>query len=550
MNEFENNYAEPENEAQNYPETTENVEVPQSENVEYQAEPQITEEIPQPPVSVEETVVQEPAGFPQTENNYVQNNQPFNNSVPPVNEPFMQTPPMGNAGYAKNNFNQPQQPYNQPYNQYGQMPPYFQQASTYPMYSNIPRTFPENYAANPVRYTPVQKNEDSSASRKGFKIFCVIIAAVILLTGGCVGGYFVGKNDNSAKNLFSNNVKVDLTSKPKDTDEFTAAEVYEAVNESIVGIRVYNTQGKMADASGVIYTEDGYVITNDHIYSEVGAPKFKIYMHDGTQYDADYVAGDVVSDLAVLKIRDVKNLKSATLGNSDEIYCGERVAAVGRPNDATARSTITTGIISLTARRVQTTSSYSARLIQTDSAINPGSSGGALVNMYGQVIGITASKLSGEDLDLIGFAIPTTTVKRVVEQLIKSGEVTDRAKLGISYTMVDSVTAEINNLAGVGLYVSEVTEDSDLHGKIGKGDIITHVNDIAITEDDIILDIIEACRAGDTITVSVITEKGEEKEFKAELKANIGSSSYSEKIIEENSQDESFGGTFDFPFGE
>ena len=116
--------------------------------------------------------------------------------------------------------------------------------------------------------------------------------------------------------------------------------------------------------------------------------------------------------------------------------------------------------------------------------------------------------------------------------------------------MVDSVTAEINNLAGVGLYVSEVTQDSDLYGKIGEGDIITHVNDIAITEDDIILDIIEACRAGDTIIVSVITAKGEEKEFKAELKANIGSSSYSEKIVEENSQGEGFGGTFDFPFGE
>lgn len=547
MNEFENNNVNPEQEAENQPETVEHVEPAQPESVDYQAAPQATEEMPQEPLNYEETAVQQPVSFPEYENNYVQNNQPYNANVPPVSEPFAQTQPMNNAGYQQQvNFNQPQSPYNQ----YGQMPPYAQQGSPYPMYTNIPRAFPENFNANPVRYTPVQKNEDSSASRKGLKIFCLIIAAVILLTGGCVGGYFIGKRESSAQNLFSNNVKVDLASKPKDTDEFTAAEVYEKVNESVVGIRVYNTQGNMADASGVIYTEDGYVITNDHIYSEVGAPKFKIYMHDGKQYDADYVAGDVVSDLAVLKIRDAKDLKPATLGNSDEIYCGERVAAVGRPNDATARSTITTGIISLTARRVQTTSSYSARLIQTDSAINPGSSGGALVNMYGQVIGITASKLSGEDLDLIGFAIPTTTVKRVVEQLIKSGEVTDRAKLGISYTMVDSVTSEINKLAGVGLYVSEVTEDSDLYGKLGKGDIITHVNGIAITEDDIILDIIEACRAGDTITVSVITSKGETKEFKAQLKANISSSSYTEKITSEDSKEDNFGGTFDFPFGE
>lgn len=478
---------------------------------------------------------------------------PVGEQIPPVQtNPYAQ-PPVGQPTYnaqsgAYNQYTQAPPPMN---GTPGQMPPFMQQGMPYPPYANIPKPFPENVgAANPVKYTPVQKSESSAGSQKGFKVFCLILAAVILLTGGCIGGYFVGRSEPSAQSLYGN-VELDLASKPKDTDESTAAEVYAQVDPSIVGIRVYNEQGQMGDASGVIYTEDGYVITNDHIYSEIGAPKFKIYMNDGTQYDADYVAGDVVSDLAVLKIRDGKDLAPATLGNSEEIYCGENVVAIGRPNDATARSSITTGIVSLVSRRVQTTSSYSARLIQTNSAINPGSSGGALVNMYGQVIGITSSKLSGDSYEGMGFAIPTTTVKRVIEQLIKSGEVTDRAKLGISYTMVDSVTAELSDIAGVGLYVSEVTEDSDLYGKLGSGDIITHVNGIAITDDDIILDIIEACYAGDSITVTVLTAEGEQAEYTAVLKANIGDSSYTEEIITEESQNGgSGGGTFDFPFGE
>lgn len=404
--------------------------------------------------------------------------------------------------------------------------------------------------AVPIRYTPVTIEEPLPSSNKGLKVFCAILAVVILLTSGCLTGYFVGKNSASSNGLYGN-VKVDLTSKPKDTDEYTPAQVYEKVNPSIVGIRVYNEKGKISDASGVIYSKDGYIVTNDHIYSGIGAAKFKIYMFDGTQYDADYVAGDTVSDLSVLKIRGGKNLVAATFGNSNEIYCGENVSAIGRPSDATAASTITKGIISLTKRRVQNNTSYSARLIQTDTAINPGSSGGALVNMYGQVIGITVSKLNGSEYDRIGFAIPTTMVKRVAEQLIKHGKVIDRAKLGITYTMVDSVTAAVNKLDGVGLYISTVSDDSALYQKVSEGDIITHVNGVEITSDDIVLDIIEECKAGDKITVTVLKKNGATAEFSPQLKANIGESSYSEKINEDSQSNESSGGgTFNFPQGE
>lgn len=405
---------------------------------------------------------------------------------------------------------------------------------------------------NKVEYSPVGKIEDYKPMGRGLKIFCLVMAAVIVLTATTAAGYFMGRSSVS-NNYIGTLVDVDLEAKPKNTDQNTPAQIYEKVNKSIVGIRIYNEAGQASDASGVIYTEDGYIVTNDHIYSEIGAAKFKVFMYDGTEYDATYVAGDTVSDLAVLKI-DVKNLQAAQFGNSNELINGESVVAMGRPNDATDFTSITGGMISLTKRRVKTTSSYTARLIQTDSAINPGSSGGALVNMYGQVVGITSSKLAGVEYDAIGFAIPTTTMKRVVEQLIANGKVTDRAKLGITYTEVNSVTAEVENYAAVGLLVVSVSEDSDIFGKVGEGDFITHVNGIEITNDDIVLDIIEDCKAGDKISLTVLFSNGSTADFDVTLRANTSDSSYSSVITNEREEGtesgSTSGGTFDFPFGE
>lgn len=404
---------------------------------------------------------------------------------------------------------------------------------------------------NRINYSEVLPVKDYKPMSKGLKAFALIMAAVIMLTGASVAGYFLGRNSTGSGTR--KNVTVNLAAKPADTDEMTAAQVYEKVNSSVVGITVYNSAGDGSQASGVLYSEDGYIITNDHIYSEVGAPKFKIYTSDGKEYDAKYIAGDQISDLAVLKI-DGSGFTPAQFGNSDEIIYGENVVAVGRPSDATQASSITKGIISSTGRRVKTTSNYSAKLIQTDSAINPGSSGGALVNMYGQVIGITSSKLAGVSYDAVGYAIPTKTMKRICEELIKNGKVVSRAKLGITYTAINSVTAEINGYDCVGLYVASVSEDSDLYGKISEGDVITHINGIEVKSDDIVLDIIEESSAGDKISVTVLTKKGNEVTLDAVLKANVGESSYTTEINSSESSDNdsssSSGGTFNFPFGE
>lgn len=412
------------------------------------------------------------------------------------------------------------------------------------LYENFSYAEPSPY--NKIEMSPSDsypKGTTKQSASKGVKVFALIMALVISATASCVLGYFLGLN-----NTFTvTDNELNLSAKPDLENEYTPAQVYEKVNKSIVGIRVYNAEGKMGDASGIVYSKNGYIITNDHIYSSVPAAKFKIYMHDGKEYDAKYVAGDTVSDLAVLKIDGVNNLSVAEFGDPNEMACGENVVAIGRPSDATDKTSITSGVISLLRRRVTTTSSYSASLIQTDSAINPGSSGGALCNMYGQVIGVTASKLVATGYDSFGFAIPTTTVQRVVTQLIEHGKVIDRAKLGISYTEINSVTAEIEGYESTGLLVADVSSDSDAVGKIKSGDIITHIDGQFITHDDLVLDIIESKKAGDKISVTIINQKGSSQTYQIELKANIGESSYitSTPNLPSNGSDD-----FNFPEGE
>ena len=378
---------------------------------------------------------------------------------------------------------------------------------------------------------------------KGFKLFVIILAIAVAVSAFSLGGYFVGRNS-----VFKGNsdIVLDLEAKPQNTDEYSAAQVYSIVNKSVVGIVVYNADGDSASASGVVYSEDGYIITNDHIYSNIAAPKFKIYTYDGSEYEAKYVAGDNRSDLAVLKI-DSSGFYPAVFGNSQELVIGENVVAIGRPSTAQTESSITTGIVSLTERRLAITSSYSTKFIQTNAAINPGSSGGALVNMYGQVVGITSSKIATTDYEGVGFAIPTTEVKKVVDSLISGGEVANRAKIGITYYALDSITAEINGFSVTGLYVDSVTADSKFYGKLNKGDIITHLNGQQIDSDTEVLNYIDGAKPGDTVTFTVVTSKGNNKTVSGELIKAETDSSY---ISKKQNSDSSAPSDFDFPFGD
>lgn len=383
-----------------------------------------------------------------------------------------------------------------------------------------------------IEYSPINTSKPSA---KGVKIFAVLMAFVVAVSGSCIAGYFIGKN-NSFINNFSDTT-LNLEPKPTDVSEYSASEIFKLVDKSIVGITIYNSLGDIATASGVVYTEDGYIITNDHIYSEIPGAKFKVRFYDGKEYAAEFVAGDSRSDLAVIKI-DASGFTPAVFGDSAQIIPGERVVAVGRPNQV-KDNCITEGIVSLKERRVTVSSSYSMKMIQTSAAINPGSSGGALVNMYGQVIGITSSKMSGiidgstgttENKVIVyegtGFAIPSATTKKIVESLISFGCVNDRARLGISYQAISELDKEIGKYNTTGILVVAINEDSDLFGKIDEGDIITEVNGVAITSDNVILDIIENSKPDQKLEFTVYTEENKTKKVSAKLLPDTGSSSY------------------------
>lgn len=403
--------------------------------------------------------------------------------------------------------------------------------------------------AAPVEITLDEKNYNS---RKGLKIFAIVLA-LILAFSGCVGfGYILGNSIPKISSGNSTPVKPIIEFDEADENALSLSKVYEKVNPSIVGIMVYNTAGGVSSASGVIMTEDGYIITNDHIYSEVASPKFIIYMHDGKEFDAEYVGGDTRSDVAVLKITNLdKKLIPASFADSDNLLIGQKVAAVGRPMDATLSSNITEGIISLLNVRVTVSSSYSNKVIQTDTAINPGSSGGALVNAYGQVVGITSAKIVGNEYEGIGYAIPTKTVKKVAESLVQHGKVVNRAKLGISYQAIDSLTIATSEYDTTGLLVAEVT-NSNLTSYLKKGDIIVSIDNQKIVNADIVLDVIENALPGDTINLGILRDgKGEVQTINAKLLADEGTSSLDTSAPKKNN-DDSFnnGSSFTFPFGD
>lgn len=392
----------------------------------------------------------------------------------------------------------------------------------------------------PLVEVPVSVEPDP-VNKKGLRIFAFLLAIIILFTLGTTTGYFLSHYQNHKNSSLS------LASKPKDTDMMTEAEIYEKVNDSIVGISAYNSSSA-SSASGVIYSKDGYIITNDHIYTDIAAAKFKVYLADGTEYDAEYVAGDTRSDLAVIKIKQSVNLTPAVIGNSEELYIGEPVVAMGRPTGADTENNITSGIVSLLKSRTSSTSSYSTKHIQTNAAINPGSSGGALLNMYGQVVGITSSKIAGAEYEGMGFAIPSTTVKSVIDSLIKNGYVEGRAKLGISYYEIDSVSAEINKVTK-GFCIAEISEGSDIYGKAAVGDTIVAVNGKEYAGADTILDVIENANPGDTIILTISNKSGK-KDISVRLLPDRGSSSY---VANETPKDNSSNhntSEFTFPFGD
>ncbi|MBR6581571.1 MAG: trypsin-like peptidase domain-containing protein [Ruminococcus sp.] len=380
---------------------------------------------------------------------------------------------------------------------------------------------------------PGAENGNSPSPKKPKKNTALKIAASLmamsLVSAGSIGIYhhltYPDQNktitESSAEpeknNIEAENVSMLQISESKD-GVLTTEEVVKKVMPSVVGIKSefempqqsnnsfggfggfgdffgfgdeYESQipqeNPIGTGTGVVFSEDGYIVTNAHVIydSQNGmglATEIEVLVEDET-YTAEIIGYDVDCDLAVLKI-EADGLISAEFGNSDELNLGEDVTAIGNPLGLDLMNTVTKGIVSGLNRNV-TINDKSMSLIQTDTAINEGNSGGPLINKYGQVIGINSSKMSSSgfgsaSIEGICFAIPSNKVVNVVDDFMNYGYVKGKPQLGISCR---DVTAEISQMYDMplGVYVVEVTEGSAAEkAGLKKGDIITAVDDVKI----------------------------------------------------------------------
>ncbi|HZX61957.1 MAG TPA: Do family serine endopeptidase, partial [Bacteroidales bacterium] len=257
-----------------------------------------------------------------------------------------------------------------------------------------------------------------------------------------------------------------------------------------------------AMGSGVIIDPEGYIVTNNHVVQD--ADNITVTLNDKRVYKATIIGADPSTDLALIKIEE-KGLPFLTYGNSDEVRIGEWVLAVGNPFNLT--STVTAGIISAKARDINILGSQGTveSFIQTDAAVNPGNSGGALVNLKGQLIGINAAIASGTG-NYVGysFAIPANIVKKVVEDFMKFGKI-QRGYLGIRYKEIDNQFAKDKDLPSVnGVYVQDVVEGGAAE-KAGmkKGDVILQMQGLPVNSKSELQEIISQHNPGDKLSLTI-----------------------------------------------
>ena len=279
-------------------------------------------------------------------------------------------------------------------------------------------------------------------------------------------------------------------------------EIYDQVSPAVVGITTYLDGESFGWGTGVVFSPDGYIITNTHLLQSCTSAR--VVFSNGQRYDASLVGADTASDIAVIRV-DGENLPYAVFGRSDGMKVGDEAVAIGNPLGSAYSGTMTNGIISAIDRNV-VYDGHTMTLLQTNAALNEGNSGGPLINSAGQVIGITNMKIMHSydaTVEGIGFAIPSSVVKQVADQLLEQGVVSGKPAIGIVAGAVNAEAMEIYGLPQ-GVYVTEVNEGSDaLEQGLQTGDVITAVNGQSVTSVADVNLIKEKRRVGDTITLTV-----------------------------------------------
>lgn len=366
--------------------------------------------------------------------------------------------------------------------------------------------------------------EDNKKKSSGSKVFLALLIAILLIVGIAIGVAYVGRDSReaqAAKTTTSkdtrNSINIGDTRAydEENTDgALSSVEISEKCKPSVIAVMVYQPNGdKYGEGSGVVMSVDektgySYVVTCAHIVDSANTT-LKVQLEDGTQYNATLLGYDNRTDIGVLRVKTTK-LEAAEFGDSTVLKVGEPVYAIGNPGGTAFYGSVTSGIISAIDRPTSSNESgYTMECIQHDAAINPGNSGGALINSYGQVIGINSSKIASEEFEGMGFAVPINVAKSVVDDIMKSGYVTGRAKLGIRYVPVSenatyAQIAKQNKLPSGSIVIAAISEDSALAGtEAVAGDIITAVNNKDLEKSGDLLTAVEKADPGDTLTLSI-----------------------------------------------
>ena len=313
-------------------------------------------------------------------------------------------------------------------------------------------------------------------------------------------GAYVGSG--TKLNIVSSQESSDTTFSDEE-DALCLQDIYSSVIDSVVSISSMTSSGT-SSGTGIIMSSDGYVITNHHVIT--GALVISVLTNDNQEYEAALVGSDEMSDLAVLKI-DARGLQAAEFGDSSKLRVGDSVVAIGDPLGVQLRGTMTNGIISAINRDL-TVGDRTMTLIQTNAALNNGNSGGPLINCYGQVIGINTVKMSSyytatASVEGLGFAIPISVAKPIIDELIENGYVAGRPAIGISGDSLPSYYRTYYRLPD-GVYVTSVNEGSDAKAKgIREGDIVTAINGERISSIDELNTVKNQYAAGDEVTLTI-----------------------------------------------
>lgn len=377
----------------------------------------------------------------------------------------------------------------------------------------------------------VESNKNSSKAKKKFGLQAVVLCSVIsaliaAIIAASLSSVIISGKINDLKNTGSGNtvVKNENTNSSQTTTNIEITGVTESVIEavaqkvtpSVVGIATTEATTSFfggstettGEGSGIVYTSDGYIITNYHVIkSAVTSSKssIKVYLDSSTEtgYDATVVGYNISYDLAVIKI-GVTGLTPIDFANSDDLKVGQYVAAIGNPGGLQFMGSVTYGVISGLNRVISDSSTQTdIQLIQTDAAINPGNSGGALANTKGELIGVNSSKIAATDYEGMGFAIPSNTVKEISDNIIAKENNPDPY---IGITISERYTA--NTLTQLGYPAGAVVKSVVSGGPaekagISSGDIIVEYNSVAITEYNVLIDAISDSKPGDTVTVKI-----------------------------------------------